>query len=343
MPGSMRRPAPAVALLAGLSLTLAGATHAKTSAASDCAPAGGMSSVKPPQFVRNIPTGETGWFASPSLVDLNGDRRLEIVAPFYSTFVFDAKGHLLGKGPRQRAASTRPASSPTSTATRSPTSSWAAMRAPSRPTTLSAASCGSSAVGRHRRAAAASAPRPVAWRRQTSTVTARARSSSRRPTRHRPGRRCSSSAPTAASGTRRVHRRPRGRATTDCRAPETTRSSTGPATTGTAHTARTWLSGTSTTIRSSRSSSPSTTTRSTSSTMTGRRCWPRHGSPTATPATPVGGSAGDSSSVGSTRPSRTTSTTATSVRGQTCGRLLGSSGPRHRRPSPTSTPTARTR
>ena len=98
MPGFMTRPAPAVALLAGLSLTLAGATHAKTSAAGDCTPAGGMSSVKPPQFVRNIPTGETGWFASPSLVDLNGDRRLEIVAPFYSTFVFDAKGHLLGKG-----------------------------------------------------------------------------------------------------------------------------------------------------------------------------------------------------------------------------------------------------
>src|SRR5215213_569428 len=51
-----------------------------------------------PRFVRNIPTGETGWFSSPSLVDLNGDRRLEIVAPFYSTFVFDAKGRQLGKG-----------------------------------------------------------------------------------------------------------------------------------------------------------------------------------------------------------------------------------------------------
>ena len=98
MPGFMTRLAPAAALLAGLSLTLAGATLAKTSAAGDCTPAGGMSSVKPPQFVRNIPTGETGWFASPSLVDLNGDGRLEIVAPFYSTFVLDAKGHLLGKG-----------------------------------------------------------------------------------------------------------------------------------------------------------------------------------------------------------------------------------------------------
>jgi hypothetical protein len=51
-----------------------------------------------PRFVRNIQTGETGWFSSPSLVDLNGDRRLEIVAPFYSTFVFDAKGRPLAKG-----------------------------------------------------------------------------------------------------------------------------------------------------------------------------------------------------------------------------------------------------
>ena len=55
-------------------------------------------SVAAPRFVRNIATGETGWFSSPSLVDLNGDGRLEIVAPFYSTFVYDAAGHLLGKG-----------------------------------------------------------------------------------------------------------------------------------------------------------------------------------------------------------------------------------------------------
>ncbi|HUK96559.1 MAG TPA: VCBS repeat-containing protein, partial [Gaiellaceae bacterium] len=77
----MTRSAAAAALLAGLSLTLAGSTHAKTTASAACVPAGGTSSVKRPQFVRNIPTGETGWFASPSLVDLNGDGKLEIVAP----------------------------------------------------------------------------------------------------------------------------------------------------------------------------------------------------------------------------------------------------------------------
>ena len=54
--------------------------------------------VRRPQFVRRIATGETGWFSSPGLVDLTGDGRLEIVAPFYSTFVFDAKGRQLARG-----------------------------------------------------------------------------------------------------------------------------------------------------------------------------------------------------------------------------------------------------
>jgi hypothetical protein len=59
---------------------------------------GGKRSVAKPRFVRNIETRETGWFSSPGLVDLAGDRRLEIVAPFYSTFVFDSKGRRLGVG-----------------------------------------------------------------------------------------------------------------------------------------------------------------------------------------------------------------------------------------------------
>src|SRR4051794_24529863 len=54
--------------------------------------------VAKPRFVRHIETGESGWFSSPSLVDLTGDKRLEIVAPFYSTFVYSANGHLLGTG-----------------------------------------------------------------------------------------------------------------------------------------------------------------------------------------------------------------------------------------------------
>jgi FG-GAP-like repeat len=65
-----------------------------TLAAADTASA----AVAKPRFVRNIDTGETGWFSSPGLVDLTGDKKLEIVAPFYSTFVYDAKGRLLGRG-----------------------------------------------------------------------------------------------------------------------------------------------------------------------------------------------------------------------------------------------------
>ncbi len=67
-------------------------------AAAPCVAAGGTGAVQRPRLVRQLPTGETGWFSSPGLVDLDGDGRLEIVAPFYSTFVFDAEGRLLGKG-----------------------------------------------------------------------------------------------------------------------------------------------------------------------------------------------------------------------------------------------------
>ncbi len=58
----------------------------------------GSASAAAPRFVRNIDTGETGWFSSPALVDVTGDRRLEIVAPFYSTFVYDHRGRQLGRG-----------------------------------------------------------------------------------------------------------------------------------------------------------------------------------------------------------------------------------------------------
>jgi len=94
----------AVLLVAGLLQTaapspaLAPAAGAPRSAAHGCAARGGGGAVHKPKRVRNIPTGETGWFSSPSLVDLDGDGKLEIVAPFYSTFVFDARGRLLGKG-----------------------------------------------------------------------------------------------------------------------------------------------------------------------------------------------------------------------------------------------------
>ena len=60
-----------------------------------CVDEGGSAPVAQPVFVRNIKSGETGWFSSPGLVDLNGDGKKEIVAPFYSLFVFDSDGHTL--------------------------------------------------------------------------------------------------------------------------------------------------------------------------------------------------------------------------------------------------------
>jgi hypothetical protein len=91
----LRKAALLASLLAAISLAPAGSTNA--TARAGCAAANGSSAVSAPRFVRNIATGETGWFASPALVDLTGDKRLEIVAPFYSTFVYHASGRLLGK------------------------------------------------------------------------------------------------------------------------------------------------------------------------------------------------------------------------------------------------------
>src|SRR5919198_630369 len=79
--------------VASLTLSASGAAAATTG----CVRTKARVAVAKPRFVRNIATGETGWFSSPGLVDLNGDGRLEIVAPDYSTFVFDANGHQLGK------------------------------------------------------------------------------------------------------------------------------------------------------------------------------------------------------------------------------------------------------
>lgn len=64
-----------------------------------CQTEGGSAKVAAPVRVRTL-TGdkswaETGWFSSPGLADLDGDGRKEIVAPFYSLFVFDSAGTTL--------------------------------------------------------------------------------------------------------------------------------------------------------------------------------------------------------------------------------------------------------
>lgn len=57
----------------------------------------GTAPVQPPMFVRNVKVGETAWFSSPAVVDLDKNGKKEIVAPFYSTFVYDAQGKQLSK------------------------------------------------------------------------------------------------------------------------------------------------------------------------------------------------------------------------------------------------------
>ena len=54
--------------------------------------------VKKPVWVRRIDPGQTGWFSSPALVDLDGDGSKEIVAPLYSTYVYSATGAKLATG-----------------------------------------------------------------------------------------------------------------------------------------------------------------------------------------------------------------------------------------------------
>jgi VCBS repeat protein/FG-GAP repeat protein len=87
-----------LAVLVLLAVAMAPSGSGATTTSSGCTAAKRGAPVAAPKFVRTIATGETGWFSSPGLVDLNGDGRLEIVAPFSSTFVFDARGRLLGKG-----------------------------------------------------------------------------------------------------------------------------------------------------------------------------------------------------------------------------------------------------
>ena len=52
--------------------------------------------VQGPQFVRNL-AGQTSWFASPILADINGDGRKELIAAYYSVYVFGSDYTLLAE------------------------------------------------------------------------------------------------------------------------------------------------------------------------------------------------------------------------------------------------------
>ena len=59
-----------------------------------CQDEGGNTSVAEPLFVRNLSIGNTGWFSSPAVYDLDADGEKEIIAPFYDIAIWDAEGNL---------------------------------------------------------------------------------------------------------------------------------------------------------------------------------------------------------------------------------------------------------
>ncbi|NOY89926.1 MAG: VCBS repeat-containing protein [Deltaproteobacteria bacterium] len=59
-----------------------------------CAAGSSAGEVEAPVFVKNL-RGETSWYASPVVQDLDGDGANELIAAYYSVFVFDSAGELI--------------------------------------------------------------------------------------------------------------------------------------------------------------------------------------------------------------------------------------------------------
>jgi hypothetical protein len=59
-----------------------------------CTQGGSSGPVQAPVFVDNL-SGQTSWFASPVVADLDGNGSLELVAAYYNVYVFDAAMNLL--------------------------------------------------------------------------------------------------------------------------------------------------------------------------------------------------------------------------------------------------------
>ena len=82
-------------LLIALVITVALTAAAAPVATAQVCPQGSSSGpVQAPVFVRNL-TGQTSWFASPVVVDLDGNGSNELVTAYYDVYVFSSDGTLL--------------------------------------------------------------------------------------------------------------------------------------------------------------------------------------------------------------------------------------------------------
>ena len=59
-----------------------------------CAAGDPAGEVQAPVFVANL-RGQTSWYASPVVADLDGDGSNELIAAYYSVYVFDSERQLL--------------------------------------------------------------------------------------------------------------------------------------------------------------------------------------------------------------------------------------------------------
>jgi hypothetical protein len=92
--------AAAVAIALGMAFGIAGCGKDKKKPFEPtCDDLGGGNSVDEPELVHNLQIGNTGWFSSPAVYDLDGDGAKEIVAPFYDIAVWSASGDLLHQVP----------------------------------------------------------------------------------------------------------------------------------------------------------------------------------------------------------------------------------------------------
>jgi hypothetical protein len=79
-----------------LLLLLAVLTATIAAGSPPCHPAGSTGPVQAPVFVRNL-SGQTSWYASPLIADIDGNGSNEIIAAYYDIFVFDSEGSLLDR------------------------------------------------------------------------------------------------------------------------------------------------------------------------------------------------------------------------------------------------------